>query len=274
MSERGLITSTIEKSYILSLLQSGKRLDGRGLEEYRDIKFDLNIVEKAEGSAMVELGKTKVIAGVKLSIGSPYSDYPNRGTLIVTAELNPTASPSFKNGPPTFDAIELTRVTDRLIRESEAIDLEDLCIVEGEKVWTVFLDIYPIDANGNLFDASALAALAALSTVQVPETRINEDGEIEILETKRPLKMKSIPVAVTTVKIGDYLLMDPSEKEDDAADARITFGFTEDHIVSAQKGGLGTFKSKEIIDIMEKSLEKARELRNFLKTMISIDISK
>lgn len=86
--------------------------------------------------------------------------------------------------------------------------------------------------------------------------------------------MKSIPVAVTTVKIGDYLLMDPSEKEDDAADARITFGFTEDHIVSAQKGGLGTFKSKEIIDIMEKSLEKARELRNFLKTMISIDISK
>ncbi len=272
MTERGLITSTIEKSYILSLLNSGKRLDGRTLDEYRDIKFDLNIVEKAEGSAMVELGKTKVIAGVKLSIGAPYSDYPNKGTLIVTAELNPTASPAFKNGPPTFDAIELTRVTDRLIRESEAIDLEDLCIIEGEKVWTVFLDIYPIDANGNLFDASALAALAALSTVQVPDTKISETGEIELLETKHPLKMKSIPVAITTVKIGDYLLMDPSEKEDDAADARITFGFTENHIVSAQKGGFGTFKSKEIIEIMEKSFEKSKEIRKILKEKLNINI--
>ncbi len=273
MTERGLITSTIEKSYIISLLNSGKRLDGRTPDEYREIKIHTNLVEKAEGSAMVELGGTKVIAGVKLSIGSPYDDYPNKGTLIVTAELNPTASPSFRNGPPTMDAIELTRVTDRIIRESDAIDLEDLCIIEGQKVWNVFLDIYPIDSNGNLFDASALAALAAISTIRVPETQVTETGEVEILETTRPIKMKSIPIAVTTVKVGDYLLMDPSAKEDDAADARITFGFTEEHIVSAQKSGFGTFKSKEVVEIMEKSFAKSKELREKIRKLLDIQLS-
>ncbi len=270
MTEKGIVTSTVERNYILTLLERGKRLDGRGLSDYRPIKIKTGIVEKAEGSALVELGNTKVVAGVKLSIGKPYDDYPNKATLIVTGELNPTASPAFRNGPPSPESIELTRVTDRIIRESECVDLEDLCIIEGEKVWTIFLDIYPLDHDGNLFDACAIAAFAALSSTKVPEIKIDEMGEIEKLDTSRSIKLKEIPVSITTYKLGDFKITDPSYKEEDAGDARITIGFTEDHIVSAQKGGFGAFKSQELMDIFESSFKRSKELRSVIKSALNL----
>lgn len=261
-----IITSTIEKQYIKNLLDSNRRLDGRAIDEYREIKIEYDVVEKAEGSAIVHLGDTKVIAGVKILLGKPYSDYPNKGTLIVTAELNPVASPEFRNGPPQPDTIELARVTDRLIRESECIDLEDLCIIENKHVWTVFIDIYPLDDDGNLIDACALAAYAALKSAKVPQITVDEEENVEIIEDSyRPIKINNIPIAITTSKIGKHMLLDSNYKETAAQDARITFGFTEDYIVSGQKGGKGTFSSQEIIDIVERSMEKAKELRKIFE---------
>lgn len=271
VNERQVITSTVEKSYILSLLETGRRLDGRDLSDFREISFETDLVEKAEGSAIVHLGDTKVIAGVKIDMGSPYDDYPNKGTLIVSAELNPAAAPHYRSGPPSPETIELARVTDRLIRESDCIDLEDLCIIDGKKVFNIFIDIYPIDDNGNLFDACALAALAALLTTKVPEFTVDEEDNVELLETYRPIKMKALPISVTTQKIDNYLIMDGTYKEEAASDARITFGYTEDYIVSGQKGGEGTFTSQEMFDLVEKSQEKANEIREKLKSLLQKD---
>jgi exosome complex component RRP42 len=268
MNERQVITSTVERSYITSLLEANRRLDGRTLDEYRDIKIETGFVEKAEGSALVHLGNTKVIAGVKITTGTPYSDYPNRGTLIVSAELNPTAAPHYRSGPPSDETIELARITDRIIRESDCIDLEDLCIIEGKLVYNIFVDIYPIDDNGNLFDACALAAYAALATTNIPEYTINEE-EVELLETKQPIKMKNIPISITTYKIGSYTINDASYKEEAASQARITFGFTENHIVSGQKGGEGVFSSSEILEIVDKNFNKAKDIREIVKVQLN-----
>ena len=56
--------------------------------------------------------------------------------------------------------IELSRVVDRGIRESGCIDMESLCIVPGEKVWGVMIDIHVLSDQGNIFDACGLAAIA------------------------------------------------------------------------------------------------------------------
>ncbi len=269
MGERDIIASAMEKSHIESLLENDRRLDGRTKDEFREIKVKTGFVEKAEGSAMVELGKTKVIAGVKIILGKPYDDYPNKGTLIVSAELNPTAAVRYRIGPPSVETIELARVTDRLIRESECIDLEDLCIIEGKTVYTIFVDIYPIDHNGNLLDASALAAVAALMTAKVPEARVNEDENVELLDTYRPLKMNNIPISVTTHKLGNHLFVDPNAKEEASSDARITFGYTEEFINSGQKGGQGTFTKAEILELVEKNMELSKKIRETLKEQLA-----
>jgi exosome complex component RRP42 len=73
------------------------------------------------------------------------------------------------NQAPGFEAIELPRLVDRAIRESGMIDFEKLCIKEGELVWTVIIDVYPINDDGNMIDASNIAAVAALHNTFMPE---------------------------------------------------------------------------------------------------------
>jgi exosome complex component RRP42 len=91
-------------------------------------------------------------------------DTPNDGVLTVNAELAPIASPSFETGPPDENSVELARIVDRGIRESKMIDTEKLCIEPGKKVFVVFVDIYVLNHDGNLIDASAISALSALLT--------------------------------------------------------------------------------------------------------------
>ncbi|MCK4884881.1 RNA-binding protein, partial [Candidatus Bathyarchaeota archaeon] len=85
----------IKKKRIVELLASGKRMDGRGLTDYREIQLEEGVIERAEGSARIRLGKTDVMVGVKIGTGKPFSDVPDKGVLTVNAELVPLASPSF-----------------------------------------------------------------------------------------------------------------------------------------------------------------------------------
>ena len=139
---------------IKKYLKQGKRFDNRKTEEFREILVETGVSKNAEGSARVKIGNTEVIVGIKMSVGTPYPDSPNKGNLMTTAELLPLSSPRFESGPPKFEAIELGRIIDRGVRESKFIEFEKLCIKEGEKVWTVFIDIYSINDDGNLLDAN------------------------------------------------------------------------------------------------------------------------
>ncbi|MEM3333294.1 MAG: exosome complex protein Rrp42, partial [Thermoplasmata archaeon] len=162
------VVSEIKRDYIQKLLSQGSRIDGRGPNEFRKIEVIKNFIPRADGSALVKLGNTQVLVGVKIETGEPFPDTPNSGVLSTNAELVPLASPTFEAGPPGEEAIELARVVDRGIRESKAIDLEKLVIKEGELVWVIFVDIHVLDYDGNLFDASALGSIVALKNSVVP----------------------------------------------------------------------------------------------------------
>lgn len=260
MSDFELIVNSIERMHIEKLLENDRRLDGRRKNDIRDIKIETNVIGTAQGSAIVHLGKTKVICGIKAGFGTPWGDQPKKGSLFVGFETTPLSAPEYRSGPPQPDAIELARVTDRLIRESGVIDLEKLCLIEGEKVWQLNVDIYALDDFGNLFDAAALAVFAALATTQLHDVKI-EDGEVEKLETTYNLPLNNFPISITTYQIKDELLVDAELKEGQISDARLTFGLTEDFIVSGQKGGSGSFKSEQVIDILRNAIKLASEVR-------------
>jgi exosome complex component RRP42 len=92
--------ATLEKNMILELAAKNRRIDGRSPSDYREIKIEAGVIEKANGSAQVTIGRTKVMVGVKLELGTPFPDTPNEGVLTVNAELTPLAYPSFELGPP------------------------------------------------------------------------------------------------------------------------------------------------------------------------------
>ena len=153
------------------LAENDERHDGRGRWEARDTELEIGVLPRAEGSAKVRIGNTIVYAGVKFQVMTPYPDRPNQGGLMCSAEVRPVAGPNWEPGPPSPESIELGRVVDRGIRESGCIDVDDLCIIPGEKVWQVILDLFAISDDGNLFDAFALAGVAAMRTAVIPEKR-------------------------------------------------------------------------------------------------------
>jgi exosome complex component RRP42 len=258
---------SIDPSLIKQMADSGKRIDNRAHDQYRETSIETNVVSSAEGSARVRLGNTEVVAGIKIGVGEPFSDTPNEGVLMVGAEFLPLASPEFENGPPGEDAIELARVVDRAIRESKMIDMEKLCITPGEKVWMVYVDIDILDDDGNLIDASSLATIAALLKARLP--KLDPEGKIEFgVKSEQGLPIKGRALSTTFVKIGNSIFVDPSLSEVEALDSRLTVGtFDQDGktmISSIQKGGTCGFTVEEIDTIIGLAVKKGDELRALL----------
>ena len=259
------LVTRVRLKQIEQLIEKSKRLDERGLGDYREIKIEQGVIEKAEGSARVLLGKTEVLVGVKVETGTPFPDTPNDGVMTVNAELVPLASPSFEPGPPDENSIELARIVDRGIRESKAIDTEKLCIEPGKKVFVVFVDIYVLNHDGNLIDASALAAVAALLNTKMANYEV-KDGEVVIKQGYTPLPMKSRPITVTLGKINNKLIVDPWLEEEQVMDARLSIAFNDEGSICAiQKGCAGNFTQQQILEGMKLAQEKAAELRKQMK---------
>ena len=258
------LVTRVRLKQIEQLIEKAKRLDGRGLSDYREIKIEQGIIEKAEGSARVLLGKTEVLVGVKVETGTPFPDTPNDGVMTVNAELVPLASPTFEPGPPDENSIELARIVDRGIRESKAIDTAKLVIEPGKKVFVVFVDIYVLNHDGNLIDASALAAVSALLNTKMPNYEV-KDGEVIIKQGYTPLPMKSHPITVTLGKINNKLIVDAWLEEEQVIDARLTMAINDEgNICAIQKGCAGYFTQQQIIEGMKLAMEKAAELRKKL----------
>lgn len=247
------IVSSVRRDYIADLARQGKRIDFRTLDQFREVSVEVGSIKSAQGSALVKVGKTQVMAGIKVEHAEPFADKPDSGMLIVNAELLPLASPTFEPGRPDENAIELARVVDRGIRESNAIDLDKLVIKSGEDVWAVFIDIHVLDHDGNLIDASALAAIAALLNAKPPKDEAWKLPEF-------PIQKK--PVTVTVAKINNKLMVDPCLDEEGVMDARITIATIEDGSVCAmQKGGIGCFSREELEQAYELARAKGAELR-------------
>ena len=300
------IIPAIKKDYITKLAEQGKRVDGRTFGQYRTIEIETKVVNKAEGSARIKIGNTQVLVGIKMDLGEPFPDTPDCGVLSTAAEFVPLASPDFESGPPRENAIELARVVDRGVRESEVVDIKKLVITPGEKVWIVFIDIHILDYDGNLFDAASLGALAALMTTKVPILRFLQSGTLEkkdletwynttsikdiidlysmpgldeFIASKNkeaptdikdiPLPMIEPPISCTAIKINDYVMFDASLDEELIADARLTVAT--DHkgdIRAMQKGLSGSFSRDEIQKVIKGALDNGQEIRKQLYAKI------
>ena len=255
------IVPEITRQSITNLVRNDKREDGRELNEYRDVSIETNVISKAEGSARVKLGGTQVIVGIKPQLGSPFPDTPDLGVLMTNCEMLPMADPTFEPGPPSDDSIELARVVDRGIRESELVELDKLCVEEGKHVWMLFIDLHIIDNCGNLFDAAELAVMAALKSTKLPVASI-VDEEVVISEDETfDLPINNEVAMCTFVKIGDKMIIDPTLTDEKVASARLNVGVTKDgRICAMQKGGKHPLTKDEILYCVNVAISKTKEL--------------
>lgn len=259
------IVPEITRQSITNLVLNDKREDGRGLGEYRDISIETDVISKAEGSARVKIGGTQVIVGIKPQLGSPFPDTPELGVLMTNCEMLPMADPTFEPGPPSEDSIELARVVDRGIRESELVDLDKLCVEEGKHVWMLFIDLHIIDNCGNLFDACELAVMAALKSTKLPVASVVDDEVVLSEDETFDLPINNEVAMCTFVKIGNKMVIDPTLNEEKVASARLNVGVTrEGRICAMQKGGQEPLTKEDIFSAVNIAISKTKELVEYL----------
>lgn len=260
-----MISDQIKAQFVKDLIKKAERPDGREFLQHRDVSIQKNVFENCEGSAICHFGDTKVLAGVKIDLATPFPDRPNEGMLSVGCEFSPIAHPSFQAGPPGEASIELARVVDRGIRAANAIDLTKLKVAEG-KVLGVFIDLYILDHNGNLTDAAAMAAMSAVKNAVVP--KVVQDGEAYKLnreDRKAKLPLGEDVVTCTFEKVNGSIILDASIEEENASSGRMTFGATTSGLIcSAQKSGSASFTLEEFDFLIDTTLEKRKELLKLL----------
>ena len=262
-----IIVEHLRRQQMWDVISQGKRLDGRVLDEMRTLEAELDIIKKANGSAKVKLGDSEVIAGIKVETGEPFEGLENKGALIISAEVLPTASPYIEPGPPDEETIELARVVDRGIRESEMLDLDRLVLVPGKIVYTIFVDCSVINTDGNLLDATSYAVVSALLSCKLPIFEIEDGKVVDTGKTQDP-PLTTIPVSITQVRIGDTIILDPTAEEEACMNARITITTNSDGDYAAiQKGFTGGFSREQIKKAAEMARIKGEQVRAKLQEL-------
>ncbi|XP_076468262.1 exosome complex component RRP43-like [Babylonia areolata] len=255
------------KEYYRKFLEEGVRPDNREIGSFRPTVLDIgskngSCISTAEGSSLVRLGNTIVMCGVKGELAEPKTDTPSEGFIVPNVELSPLCSPRFRPGPPGEQAQVLSQAVDNVLKNSQCVCLEDLCIVPGKKVWVLYVDLVCLNYDGNVLDACVLAMTAALSNTALPAVSVEEEtGKVEVdfqQENKVPLKCSPIS---TTLAVFDesVMLVDPTGQEEDLVTGVITVVTDGHDICSIHKPGGTPLTEAQLKQCTERALQRHRE---------------
>lgn len=182
------------------------RADGRGPEDLRPVKMTPDFIPSAEGSVLIEMGRTRVIVTATVDDGVP-SFLKGTGKGWVTGEYGMLPRSTEERTPrestrgrQSGRTLEIQRMIGRTLRA--ATDLKAL----GER--TVWLDCDVIEADGGTRTASVTAAFVALALALERMTAAGMMRAVPLFDS----------VAATSVGIVDeQLLLDLVYEEDSRA---------------------------------------------------------
>ncbi|MEM0340204.1 MAG: exosome complex exonuclease Rrp41 [Acidilobaceae archaeon] len=173
--------------------EKGLRHDGRRPDEMRPVKMRVGVLPNANGSAIVEYGKTKVIAAV-YGPREPIQRFmvlPDRAILRVRYHMAPFSTAERKNPALTRREVELSKV----IREA----LEPVVLLSEYPRTTIDVFIEVLQADGGTRTAGVTSASLALADAGIP--------------------MRALVAGVAVGKVGGVLVLDIDEVEDSEGEA-------------------------------------------------------
>ncbi|KAI9342898.1 ribosomal protein S5 domain 2-type protein [Obelidium mucronatum] len=265
--------STSERTFVAEALRHGLRVDGRGAYEFRGLSIALG--DGGFGSAEVLLGKTRVLANVSAEVVRPAGGSGTEGFVVFNTVFSPMASPAFEQGRLTDEEVLISRMLEKALRRSRAIDTEGLCIVAGEKVWSIRIDIHVLDHEGNILDCACIAAISALLHFRRPDITVDGDNVIiHDIEERNPipLSIHHIPICITFgfFDKGERVLVDPTHLEEQVQDGDfIVVVNTHRELCTMSKAGGASLDIARIIQCTEVAAAKAAEVTELLRAALS-----
>ncbi|XP_072514205.1 exosome complex component RRP43 [Salminus brasiliensis] len=258
--------------YHRSFLKENCRPDGRELGEFRPTTLNIGSISTADGSAMVKIGNTTVICGIKAELAMPSTDAPDKGYIVPNVDLPPLCSSRFRPGPPGEQAQAASQFIADVIDGSKIIKKEDLCIEKSKLCWVLYCDIMCLDYDGNVLDACIITLLAALKNTQIPKVTINKETDLaEVdLQHKRHLQINKHPVASSFAVFDDtVIIVDPTAEEESLAASVITAVTDEDDQLCAfHKPGGSSLSAEKLQDCITRSVTRHREIGRLIDKVL------
>ena len=193
------------------------RRDGRAHKQIRPISIKMGFVDYAEGSALVELGNTRVLVNVTLTDGVPRHVSSREGWLMAEYNLLPRSTKERKERERqklSGRTAEIQRFLGRAFRAAL-----NLSLIPNK---TVVVDADVLQADGGTRVASLLGGYAALHMAMDGLVRKGKIDEWPLIE-------------FAAVSVGwldhDNLILDLNQYEDEAALADLT-------VVATQTGDI------------------------------------
>ncbi|KAL2843268.1 ribosomal protein S5 domain 2-type protein [Aspergillus pseudodeflectus] len=269
--------SIAERDFILDALREDVRLDGRAADQLRPLKLSF---EEEYGHVKVQLGKTSLIVRISAEVSKPHDDRPFDGIFNIAMELTAMGSPAWENGRQGDLETYVTNVLDRVIRHSNALDTESLCILKGVSCWTIRADVHITDYDGNLIDASCIGVMAGLQHFRRPDAVVKE-GQVIVYgideKVPVPLNITHKPLAVTfhTFDEGKLVILDATRKEEQASEADVVIGLNNaGDVCYLSKFSGSPVDAMVFVTKTTVALEKVKELNGIIDKALQVDFAK
>ena len=237
------------------------RLDGRNNDELRPVNITPGFQPYAEGSALIELGQTKVICAVSLDERVPaFLKGEGRGWITAEYSMLPRST-TIRTPREESRGGGRTREIQRLIGRSlrAVVDLDDL----GERMLLVDCDV--LQADGGTRTAAITGAYVAM--VQAIDT-------LRAREIISSAPIKSAVAATSVGIVGGEQMLDLCYDEDSWADVDFNVVMTGDgDFVEVQGTAESTPFSKQDIDSLLALAERGIE-RLFAAQQAALDTLK
>lgn len=171
----------------------------------------------------------------------------------------------------------MSRILEKAIRRSNAIDTESLCIVAGAKCWAIRADVHILDHDGGLIDASCASIMAALQHFRKPDVSIDgKNIKIYSLAEREPVPLSLMhhPVCVTFsfYKGGEISLLDATLREEQAREGEMTITMNS-HGELCQIAKLGGIPvdALALLSCTNTALARVREVTELISTKLRED---
>jgi ribonuclease PH len=236
------------------------RVDGRGPADVRPLKVEMGYLEWAEGSALLEMGKTRVLVSASYEPKVPKFLH-GTGSGWVTAEyaMLPRAtavrSPrEVQAGRPSGRTQEIQRLVGRSLRSVTALERM------GES--TIWIDCDVLQADGGTRTASITAGYLAMAQAV---RRLSESGT---------LPADVLPDSVAAISAGivdEGLLLDLCYEEDARAEVDFNVVMTgSGRLVEVQGTAEGLAFSREQLDaLLELTARGVEQLTEFQRQALA-----
>ena len=215
------------------------RIDGRASTQLRPVRLTVDYLDYAEGSVLIEAGKTRVLCAASIEEKVP-PFLEGKGQGWVTAEYNMlprathTRSSREREGRVSGRTQEIQRLIGRSLRA--AVDMVAL----GPR--TITLDCDVLQADGGTRTASITGAYVALHRA------------CSLLVQRGVLQVHPVRTAVAAISVGIVagdMLLDLNYAEDSRADVDFNVVMTAEHeFIEVQGTGEGGVFSRTAMDSM------------------------